>query len=62
MNPRFLFTSRLKGKIFAGDLDYQGEGDDVNENLASIRGLSKTIQPKFTMYYGLIQQGKRILI
>ncbi len=35
MNPRFLFTSRLKGKkIFAGDLDYQGEGDDVNEKFS----------------------------
>ncbi len=34
----------------------------LTKNLASIRGLSKTIQPKFTMYYGLIQQGKRILI
>ena len=34
----------------------------LTKNLASIRGLSKTIQRKFTMYYGLIQQGKRILI
>ena len=34
MNPRFLFTSRLKGKNICGDLDYQGEGDDVNEKFS----------------------------
>ena len=62
-NPRFLFTSRLKGKKYLlAILITKVKAMMLTKNLASIRGLSKTIQPKFTMYYGLIQQGKRILI